>query len=355
MSRQSTFRWGLLLVSAFACGLIFYPFLMEILLASFFAFALAPVTRRLSQHRYFGRKGWVAVTILGLVLAIVIPIILLGVSTFNLIAEFTSEGFQNSDIYRDLIAARDFLLGWARQIMDTFNISEHISGRFNLTRMANQFVSGTGQKIVAASGGAAARIPDFVLSLLIFCATLYLFLAEGKKIRHMLTKNQFMPHSDLDRLITIFQKSCYTTLVASVIVGFTQASTVAIGSALLKANHVLLIFLMTFIFSFIPVIGAAPVAFFMAFLSVIKGDSGIAIGYVVLGIIAGTMDNVIRPLLVRGEGEVNALVMLIAIIGAIMIFGIPGLFLGPMFVSVAVQVFQIFFVQEKTTTQDVIK
>jgi len=348
ISRQTTFRWVLLILSGFACALIFFPFLMEILLAAFFAFALAPVTQKLATHKYFGRKGWVAVTILGLVLAIVIPIILLGVSFFNLVNEFSTEGFQNSDLYKDLVQARVFIMETARDLMKTFNIS----GRFNLTAMGNQFISGTGSKIVNASGTLAARIPDFVLSLFIFCCTLYVFLSEGRKIRRLLTRNQFIPVHDLDRLIQIFQKSCYTTLVASVIVGLIQAATVALGSIALKANHALLIFLVTFIFSFIPVIGAAPVAFFMGFLSLIKGENGIALGYLVLGFIAGTMDNVIRPWLVRGKGEVHAVVMLIAIIGAIMLFGIPGLFLGPMFVSVAVQVYAHFFFSESEDAKD---
>lgn len=312
---------------------------MEILLASFFAFALAPLTKKLSTHKYFGRKGWVAVTILGLVLAIVIPIVLLGVSFFNLVNEMKSEGFQNSDLYVDLIQARNFIVSWFQDLMETFNIS----GRFNLSGMADQFVSGTATKFMSASGNLASRIPDFVLSLFIFCCTLYLFLSEGRRIRHILTHNRFIPVQDLDRLILIFQKSCYTTLVASVIVGLIQAGTVALGSLALQANHAMLIFLLTFIFSFIPVIGAAPVAFFMGFLSLIKGETGTAIGYFALGLLAGTMDNVIRPWLVRGEGEVHAVLMLIAIIGAIMLFGLPGLFLGPMFVSVAVQIFSLFF------------
>ena len=339
VNRQTVFRWTLLIVSGFAVLYIFFPFLMEILLASFFAFALGPLTTKLFSHKIFGRKGWVAITILGLILAIILPIVLLGVSFFNLVSDFSSADFQSSEFFKDIVQARNFVLNSAGDFMETFNIKK----RFDITGMTNQFLSSIGSKIMTGSAALASQIPDFVLSLLIFCCALYLFLSEGRKIRFLLTHNRFIPARDTDRLIQIFQNSCYATLVASVIVGFIQALTVTIGSALLKADHLLLIFLVTFIFSFIPVLGAAPVAFFLGVVTLIKGDSGLAIGYGVLGIIAGTMDNFIRPMLVRGDGNVHAGVMLIAIIGAIMLFGLPGLFLGPMFVSVAVQIYSLFF------------
>lgn len=340
--RQKAFRWALLIISGFACLLVFFPFLMEILVAAFFAFALSPIMQRLISHKFFGRKGWVAVTILGLVLAIVIPIILMGVSTYNLVTDFSSDNFRNSEFYKDVIRSRLVITEGINSLLDSFNIQK----RFSLNSMIDQFLRSTGGKVVAVSGVLASRIPDFVLSLFIFCCALYLFLAEGRKLRFLLSHNQFIPAPDLDRLIKIFQNSCYTTLVASVIVGLIQASIVAVGSALLKAEHVMLIFLVTLIFSFIPVLGAAPVAFFMGIVSFIKGDTGIALGYLVVGLIAGTTDNVIRPWLVRGDGNIHPVVMLIAIIGAIMLFGIPGLFLGPMFVSVAVQTFLLFFFNE---------
>jgi predicted PurR-regulated permease PerM len=146
----------------------------------------------------------------------------------------------------------------------------------------------------------------------------------------------------LDRLVTSFQKACYSTLIGSLMVGGVQALTLAIGSLVLGSQHVFLIFLVTFIFSFIPILGAAPVGFFLAFLSAVKGDYSIMFGYIVVGIFSGTIDNIIRPWLVRGEQDINAIVMLFAIIGAIVILGLPGLFLGPMFVSAADTVFSLY-------------
>jgi predicted PurR-regulated permease PerM len=208
--------------------------------------------------------------------------------------------------------------------------------------LANQFLTGIGAKIVSFSTSLASQLPDLVLSLFIFCCALYLFLAEGRKIRELLAENQLLPSLELDRLIPSIQTSCYATLVGSILVGGVQGLSVGVGSFVLGSKHVFLIALFTFVSSFIPVLGAAPVALFLGFVSLVKGNYVIATGYVIVAVFSGTIDNIIRPWLVRGEQNIHSLVMLFAIIGGIVLLGLPGLFLGPMFISVAFDIFSLY-------------
>lgn len=338
MERQKIFRWVMLSLSGLACLLVLSPFIKEILSAVFFAFALSPITRSLSMKKYFHRKGWVAVTLFGLIMAIILPILALVYGFVDLVNDLTSEGFQQSELFRDLMHARTVAVEWVQDTMSTLGLSS----RFDLVQNTNRFLSSISSTVMEYSGTIAGRLPSMVISIFIFCCALYLFLAEGRKIRNLLTSNRFAFAHELDQLIPMIQKSCYTTLVAAVIVGATQASIVTFGAMILQGSHLFLIFLVTFIFSFIPVLGAAPVGFFLGFLSLVKGDYGIAIGYVFFGSLSGVADNIIRPLLVRGEDPIHPVIMLLAIIGAILIFGLPGIFLGPMFISVTFQVFKLY-------------
>lgn len=338
MERQKIFRWVMITLSSFACLLVLAPFTKEILSAIFFAFALSPVTKSLSTKKYFHRKGWVAVTLFGLIMAILLPILALGFGIADLFNDLTSEGFQQSDLLKDLSHARTVAILWIRDILDTVGLS----GRFDLIQNTNRLLSSFSSTVMGYSGSIASQLPNLVLSIFIFGCALYLFLAEGRKVRSLLTRNHFACAHELDELIPMIQRSCYVTLVASVIVGATQASIVTAGALMLGSSYLFLIFLVTFIFSFIPVIGAAPVGFFLGFLSLLKGDYVTALGYVFFGSLSGVADNIIRPLLVRGEDPIHPVVMLLAIIGAILVFGIPGIFLGPMFISVTFQVFRIY-------------
>ncbi len=338
MDRQKIFRWILIILTGLACLMLFLPFVKEILLAAFFAFALSPLTQYLSGKKFFRRRGWVAVTLIGLIFAIILPIGLLFYSIYGLIHDMSSEGFQHSDLYTDLMQSKDVALGWINGMLERFNLNDSV----DLGAFTNQLFSGIGAKVMGFSTSLATQLPDIILSLFIFCCALYLFLAEGRKIRFLLTKNQLLPSHELNQLIPTFQQACYSTLIGSIMVGGVQALSVAVGSLVLGSKHVFLIFLVTFIFSFIPILGAAPVGFFLAFISAVKGNYAIALGYVIVGVFSGTIDNFIRPWLVRGDQDINSIIMLFAIIGAIVILGLPGLFLGPMFVSAAVAVFDLY-------------
>jgi predicted PurR-regulated permease PerM len=338
MDKQKVFRWILIFSASIGCALLFIPFLKEILLASFFAFALAPLMGRLTKKKLFHRRGWVAVTLIGLILAIVLPIGLLFYNVYALIMDMNSEGFQQSDLYADLLQTKNFAIEWANEILSTLNLAEKV----DLRAFTNQLFSGIGSKVMAFSTNIAAQLPDVVLSLFIFCCALYLFLAEGKYIRQWMIKNRLLPATEMDQLVPSFQRACYSTLIGSIMVGAVQALSVMLGALVLGSKHLFLIFLVTFIFSFIPVLGAAPVGFFLALISAVKGNYAIAAGFVVVGIFSGTIDNIIRPWLVRGEQNINSIVMLFAIIGAIIILGLPGLFLGPMFVSAVVQIYSLY-------------
>jgi predicted PurR-regulated permease PerM len=99
------------------------------------------------------------------------------------------------------------------------------------------------------------------------------------------------------------------------------------------------VFVVTFFLSFIPVIGAAPVAVFLGILALIKQDYEIFGGFMVVALVAGTIDNVIRPILVGNKERVHPIIVLLSLLGAIAIFGIPGLFLGPVIATVTTELY----------------
>jgi predicted PurR-regulated permease PerM len=55
---------------------------------------------------------------------------------------------------------------------------------------------------------------------------------------------------------------------------------------------------------------------------------------VVITIIAGTIDNVVRPFLIRKGAELPILLIFAGVIGGLVAFGIIGLFVGPVVLAV---------------------
>jgi predicted PurR-regulated permease PerM len=87
--------------------------------------------------------------------------------------------------------------------------------------------------------------------------------------------------------------------------------------------------------SLIPLGGTALIWGPGAILLWMQGRPGAAIflalwGFVVVSFLA---DNVLRPFLIKGEGEQNTLVVFLGVFGGIPAFGLLGIFLGPLVLS----------------------
>jgi len=67
-----------------------------------------------------------------------------------------------------------------------------------------------------------------------------------------------------------------------------------------------------------------------------QGSTGWGIALLIWTILATTMDNVVRPLLIRrgGGGELPLLLIMAGVIGGLLSFGVIGLFVGPMVLAV---------------------
>ena len=51
-------------------------------------------------------------------------------------------------------------------------------------------------------------------------------------------------------------------------------------------------------------------------------------------VVVGTIDNIIRPLVIGSRVELHPLLLLFAVLGGLQVFGLIGIFIGPAIVSV---------------------
>ena len=232
MSRRNRiFRWILLTTLGLAFVALFLPFYCEILLAMFFAFALDPLTRRLSEHRVFHRRGWVAITLLGLFFLVATPIVIASYNVYHAIDESAAVGIENSKTFKDFATLRGALVEQANRATRAFRLER----RLNIAQLDDKLLAKAGEKIVRLSGLFVAAIPQLVLSIFIFCCALFFFLAESRKIKRVAEGARLMPVDELNRLTKVMCKVCRAILVSSVLVGALQAGIVGFGAVLTTA------------------------------------------------------------------------------------------------------------------------
>lgn len=181
-----------------------------------------------------------------------------------------------------------------------------------------------------------------VQTLFIFFTMYYLF-RDGKRMRSAL--NQALPlrgrttNLIFERIREVINASVYGVFVIAAIQG--ALGGLAFWVIGLPAAIVWAI-VMAF-FSLIPMLGAfvvwVPAAIYLA----ASGSYGAAIGLTIWGtVVIGLVDNFLRPKLVGERAKLHELFIFFAVLGGLQVFGIVGLFLGPVVLAIALSLFDAF-------------
>jgi len=194
-----------------------------------------------------------------------------------------------------------------------------------------------GKRLAQLVTAALATLPELFLTFFVFLLFLYMFLGNAESVKKLAFRVNLAKDQDLSHAIKILQASCYNSLVANFLVGILQASIITIGAKAVGYSESVLIFSVVFAMSYIPFIGSSPPGYLLAIISLALGNTGDAIAMAVVATFAGVIDNLVRPYLVSsGEGSVHPVLSFAAILGSIGVFGIKGLFIGPVIVTATV-------------------
>ena len=117
-----------------------------------------------------------------------------------------------------------------------------------------------------------------------------------------------------------------TALVQSVFGG--------IGLAVVGTPFVGLLTALMFVLA-VAQIGAAPVLFCVVAWMYWEGDTGWATGLLVWTLIVSSLDNILRPYLIKRGGQLPLLLVFAGVIGGLVAFGLVGIFVGPLVLAVA--------------------
>lgn len=327
-------REAVLAIFTALLALCLYPFWGTIALSAIFSFGLKQPLMKLKKHLHLGRRFTVFLAVVLLICSLILPVTFLGLRLVQIAAGQKAKG--SGSIFSEQTST---------QLSNAYTRVESIVAdygrKFNLYDSTADARAAIQENLTTLGKGALAMftsvllgIPELVVGLIIFALFFYFFLAKGGGLGHGLVRLGIVPAGDLEPLVKTFQKSCYDTLVTNLLLGAIQATIVAIGARICGFKEMAVIFTITFFLSFIPIIGASPVAFLLALVSFLTGNTGAGIGLVVVGLIAGSIDNITRPFLISGgESEGHPVLSFAAIIGAISIFGLKGLFVGPVILT----------------------
>lgn len=197
--------------------------------------------------------------------------------------------------------------------------------------------------VTGGIGNIASAITDFIFMIL----SIFFFLEGGSEFVEGLGKYIPFSKKQRERLVKQTREIIVSTIYGGVTVAIAQAIIGGVTFSLLSVPSPVLWGFAMFIASFIPLLGTfivwGPVAAYLFFKGMIL--NGIIL--VVVGIVAiSSVDNILRPLIIRGKVQLPTLAIFFSILGGIKVFGFIGFIMGPLVLALFISVIQMLQVVE---------
>lgn len=324
-------------VTLYLSFLIAQPFLTPILTATILAVAIYPLFGRLGSYVRNRTAAALLATVLVLI-AILLPAVLI----INKLAHETTA------LYGWMNEQQSLEGGWrayAATLVDP--VLEWVAGRTGISQQQlRQAALDRLQSLSAAllnwAKSLVVNIGGTIVDTVIMLLTLFFLLRDGERIRDRIGSLLPVEPQRYQQLVATISGSIAANMYGVVSVSLVQGTLGAIGYAIAGLPAVMLWSVATALFSMIPLAGAASVWITATLYLIVTAQWGKAIFMLAWGAgVISTADNIVRPLVLSGRVKLHTLLIFFSLLGGVKAFGIVGLFLGPIIVSVAMALLQI--------------
>ena len=350
-SKQTRDNWffGFLALATFALGYLFLPYLYVLLFAAVVVVVTWPIHLRI---RVFcgGRIALSSLLTTGfLALLIFGPLSFIAYMFLNEVATVI-------DPLRAQLAKGALVqdwMSWAWSLNDPrltraveavtarlpadFNLIDTVAGP--LQSAALSALNGMTDLLPALiqTGGA------FALDGVIFIFAVLTLYMEGPKVLQV--GMNLSPMDDLyeARLFSVFREFASNMVVGTLATSAIQGVVAAIGYAIAGVPNVILLGILTAVFSFVPMVGTALIWIPATLWTGATHGWGWALFVALYSLlVTGLVDNALKPLFLRGKTDIHPLLIFLAVFGGLSWMGLPGVLVGPVFVAFFLALYTIY-------------
>lgn len=196
----------------------------------------------------------------------------------------------------------------------------------------------TAASVVSLGKGA----PEFLVQLVLTVTSFFFLLLNGERFMEWLLGLGALDRRTQEDLVEAFRDTTISVVLASLAAASAQAVLILLGFLMIGVPGAFLAAALTFIFAWIPLLGTLPAAAAGLAYLYVEGSPAAMSAMAAVGIAAGLVDNLVRPIVLRGRAGMHPLVGFVAIISGIRLFGILGVFIGPILTAMALSLLRIW-------------
>jgi predicted PurR-regulated permease PerM len=325
-----------LLISALFLSMI-RAFLMAIFLAGLFSALVHPLYRRFVEWTG-GRRALASLTtILLITLFILLPLAgLMGIVT----AQAIKVGESVKPWVQQQIASPSSLFAKFEAIPFYDKLLPY---RDVIFQKAGEMVGKISSFLIDSLGSAALGGVNIILMSLVLLYCMFFFLMDGDKLIRKILYYLPLEDDDEQRMLNRFTSVARATLKGTAVIGVLQGGLAGLAFAVVGIPSAVFWGVIMILLSILPGIGTALVWIPAAGILGASGHWPQAIGLVAFcGVVVGSLDNVLRPILVGKDTQMHELLIFFGTLGGIMMFGFVGFIIGPIVAALFTTIWDIY-------------
>lgn len=318
---------------------VFRYFLLTFVVAGSVALMLAPLQRYLTRH--LGGRRWLAAGLLVVLVtvAIAVPVVAYGTLLAQQAVGFVEwlrpwlEPAALEKLWREDLPRRyPLLMAWVRQSTGGGALPAASSALSRVLTEVNLFA----QSVLTG-------LAEGLIDLGIFLMMLFFLLRDGNQLREAVRGISPLTRGQETEIMDHLANTVKGVLQSMVVVPFAQGAVALVGFLIFGVPSPVLWSVMVVLASVVPLLGS-PLAWVPAGIYLLmQGREAQGIGLLMYGavFIAG-IDNVIKPLILKGAAQIHTMLGFLSILGGIYAFGPKGLIAGPVTLSLVLSAYRIY-------------
>jgi predicted PurR-regulated permease PerM len=179
-----------------------------------------------------------------------------------------------------------------------------------------------------------ANVLNFVINFFFMLMVVFFLLMDGRKLIEFVIDISPLPREEDEKLIQKFKDMTGAILMGNGLGGFIQGTAGGIAFAMFGLNSPFLWGVVMAFLAFLPIIGIGVVFLPAALYLFLKGRIAAALFFVVFyAVLSGGIEYLFKPKIVGDRVKMHTLLVFLAIIGGLKLFGILGIIYGPLIVT----------------------
>lgn len=208
---------------------------------------------------------------------------------------------------------------------------------------ARSLLLNAGQDLGQYVSGVLGVTVRLILKVLIFYLALATFFSRGDEIIAWGKRLSPLAEVHTTRLIEVFADFARNVVLAGIVAAAVQGAVAGLGYWLGGVDRPLLFAVLTGVLAFVPVVGTAAAWVPVTLLLLLEGHGGAAAFVAIWSLaLTGTIDNLVKPLIIRGRSSMPPLLVFLAVFGGLLWFGVMGLLVGPVLMALLLALLHIY-------------